>query len=140
MEEVEGLLRGNEKEAGVLHHALGLEVQAQPGVIESVGDVVVELAVLLVGDLALRSRPERRRRVQRFVRLVLLFRLQHHWHGDVVGIGMDDLAQPRGVEVLLLPFAKMQRSEEHTSELQSLMRISYAVFCLNKTKIRTQKP
>src|SRR3546814_6392716 len=27
-----------------------------------------------------------------------------------------------------------QRSEEHTSELQSLMRISYAVFCLKKTK------
>src|SRR3546814_7353598 len=29
------------------------------------------------------------------------------------------------------------RSEEHTSELQSLMRISYAVFCLKKTKKRT---
>src|SRR3546814_7575161 len=28
------------------------------------------------------------------------------------------------------------RSEEHTSELKSLMRISYAVFCLNKTKQR----
>src|SRR3546814_7848326 len=28
--------------------------------------------------------------------------------------------------------ATMQRSEEHTSELQSLMRISYAVFCLKK--------
>src|SRR3546814_4961192 len=28
------------------------------------------------------------------------------------------------------------RSEEHTSELQSLMRISYAVFCLKKTKKR----
>src|SRR3546814_10529986 len=27
-----------------------------------------------------------------------------------------------------------QRSDEHTSELQSLMRISYAVFCLKKTK------
>src|SRR3546814_7638639 len=27
-----------------------------------------------------------------------------------------------------------RRSEEHTSELQSLMRISYAVFCLKKTK------
>src|SRR3546814_3701047 len=27
------------------------------------------------------------------------------------------------------------RSEEHTSELQSLMRISYAVFCLNKKKL-----
>src|SRR3546814_7072825 len=33
------------------------------------------------------------------------------------------------------------RSEEHTSELQSLMRISYAVFCLKKKKkdIRTQE-
>src|SRR3546814_5351432 len=30
------------------------------------------------------------------------------------------------------PFATVERSEEHTSELQSLMRISYAVFCLNK--------
>src|SRR3546814_2734618 len=29
--------------------------------------------------------------------------------------------------------AEALRSEEHTSELQSLMRISYAVFCLNKT-------
>src|SRR3546814_9469935 len=29
-------------------------------------------------------------------------------------------------------FGPEQRSEEHTSELQSLMRISYAVFCLNK--------
>src|SRR3546814_1275285 len=32
------------------------------------------------------------------------------------------------------------RSEEHTSELQSLMRISYAVFCLKKTNITTHKP
>src|SRR3546814_9354630 len=30
------------------------------------------------------------------------------------------------------PFAELHRSEEHTSELQSLMRISYAVFCLKK--------
>src|SRR3546814_3609908 len=30
-----------------------------------------------------------------------------------------------------------RRSEEHTSELQSLMRISYAVFCLKKKKQRT---
>src|SRR3546814_3166287 len=29
---------------------------------------------------------------------------------------------------------KIMRSEEHTSELQSLMRISYAVFCLKKKK------
>src|SRR3546814_2442472 len=32
-----------------------------------------------------------------------------------------------------------KRSEEHTSELQSLMRISYAVFCLKKKKIITCK-
>src|SRR3546814_9124465 len=30
------------------------------------------------------------------------------------------------------------RSEEHTSELQSLMRISYAVFCLKKTRHKVQ--
>src|SRR3546814_3561437 len=33
---------------------------------------------------------------------------------------------------------KAKRSEEHTSELQSLMRISYAVFCLKKKKITRQ--
>src|SRR3546814_20990993 len=31
------------------------------------------------------------------------------------------------------------RSEEHTSELQSLMRLSYAVFCLKKKKIKTER-
>src|SRR3546814_4708277 len=36
-------------------------------------------------------------------------------------------------------FFKGLRSEEHTSELQSLMRISYAVFCLNKKKHNTNK-
>src|SRR3546814_8217910 len=34
--------------------------------------------------------------------------------------------------------ARNLRSEEHTSELQSLMRISYAVFCLKKTKRNTK--
>src|SRR3546814_1122104 len=32
---------------------------------------------------------------------------------------------------------RLARSEEHTSELQSLMRISYAVFCLKKKKTKT---
>src|SRR3546814_10065308 len=35
-------------------------------------------------------------------------------------------------------FGLLARSEEHTSELQSLMRISYAVFCLKKKKIHTE--
>src|SRR3546814_8362566 len=34
--------------------------------------------------------------------------------------------------------ARRLRSEEHTSELQSLMRISYAVFCLKKKKKQTE--
>src|SRR3546814_4924877 len=33
----------------------------------------------------------------------------------------------------------LQRSEEHTSELQSLMRSSYAVFCLKKKKRQTER-
>src|SRR3546814_5982232 len=33
----------------------------------------------------------------------------------------------------------LQRSEEHTSELQSLMRISYAVFCLKKKTMKNTK-
>src|SRR3546814_4514267 len=36
------------------------------------------------------------------------------------------------------PKARRKSSEEHTSELQSLMRISYAVFCLKKTTRRIQ--
>src|SRR3546814_4526274 len=37
---------------------------------------------------------------------------------------------------MLRKHIKVERSEEHTSELQSLMRISYAVFCLKKKIIR----
>src|SRR3546814_8065219 len=38
----------------------------------------------------------------------------------------------RQTEAALVDIAYAMRSEEHTSELQSLMRISYAVFCLKK--------
>src|SRR3546814_2968519 len=59
---------------------------------------------------------------------------------------VEFLAHPvaRGVDVVLVAggehqprrgcFGRVQRSEEHTSELQSLMRSSYAVFCLKKKK------
>src|SRR3546814_6466005 len=42
-------------------------------------------------------------------------------------------------EPLVPTLAIAQRSEEHTSELQSLMRISYAVFCLKKKKTTANK-
>src|SRR3546814_10616175 len=41
---------------------------------------------------------------------------------------------------LFEPCQRLARSEEHTSELQSLMRISYAVFCLKKKHIKTTTP
>src|SRR3546814_1210379 len=54
-------------------------------------------------------------------------------------------AQPLG-SLRVVAFKRLQeisgalgRSEEHTSELQSLMRISYAVFCLKKKKHRSQR-
>src|SRR3546814_2010453 len=46
------------------------------------------------------------------------------------------LAQPVP-EVRGFPLKRRDRSEEHTSELQSLMRISYAVFCLKKKNNQT---
>src|SRR3546814_4423279 len=49
---------------------------------------------------------------------------------------MRDLAAQRAPVLCL---AEPRRSEEHTSELQSLMRISYAVFCLKKKKKTTKK-
>src|SRR3546814_9741363 len=41
---------------------------------------------------------------------------------------------PIANNLLFTRFLSEERSEEHTSELQSLMRISYAVFCLKKKK------
>src|SRR3546814_8677106 len=50
-----------------------------------------------------------------------------------VGIAVHDAPLPKS--------SVEERSEEHTSELQSLMRISYAVFCLKKKKEKKkQKP
>src|SRR3546814_4536096 len=49
--------------------------------------------------------------------------------------GLEDaLAQVLHLIARLAPALAAARSEEHTSELQSLMRISYAVFCLKKKK------
>src|SRR3546814_5201939 len=65
---------------------------------------------------------------------------------DQIGIGMamveqvDAIAQFRAlvIECFVCHLLRRElvaiRSEEHTSELQSLMRISYAVFCLKKKK------
>src|SRR3546814_9398088 len=55
-----------------------------------------------------------------------------------------DMALENGEEIQIEERAgsellEVDRSEEHTSELQSLMRISYAVFCLKKKKKKNQR-
>src|SRR3546814_6415898 len=53
--------------------------------------------------------------------------------GDVRIVDGDTLWIGR-TKIRLSAYDAPERSEEHTSELQSLMRISYAVFCLKKKK------
>src|SRR3546814_10853478 len=50
---------------------------------------------------------------------------------------VEQLAPGGRMVIPVGPEASVQRSEEHTSELQSLMRISYAVFCLKKKSQNT---
>src|SRR3546814_10510103 len=75
--------------------------------------------VLRLADLGSRDHLERARHLALFCTL-LIFVL---------------ISLPPAMVVLPLPgTGRLERSEEHTSELQSLMRISYAVFCLKKKK------
>src|SRR3546814_4787295 len=54
-------------------------------------------------------------------------------------VSFQALKEP--AHLALTPFGQIPtRSEEHTSELQSLMRISYAVFCLKKKKDNLKNP
>src|SRR3546814_4159779 len=67
-------------------------------------------------------------------------RKTHHHRFDIrraaLACFFNRLGQSRhghpGDSLVCIPYAFGARSEEHTSELQSLMRISYAVFCLKK--------
>src|SRR3546814_3145135 len=54
------------------------------------------------------------------------------------GVEAEPVEQVRAIEAELRKYDPA-RSEEHTSELQSLMRISYAVFCLKKKKSNKNK-
>src|SRR3546814_9698474 len=65
-----------------------------------------------------------------------------HWRradfGPLVGEVLAAIDREGRGALVLLGEAHRSRSEEHTSELQSLMRISYAVFCLKKKKTNTR--
>src|SRR3546814_2864578 len=60
--------------------------------------------------------------------------------GDLEGVEpVPGLGDEPSLDAIRRPGERHRdRSEEHTSELQSLMRISYAVFCLKKKKITNQ--
>src|SRR3546814_5736299 len=53
---------------------------------------------------------------------------------DRVIVGIQAVKGNAPGKIILVIALGVHRSEEHTSELQSLMRISYAVFCLKKKK------
>src|SRR3546814_6836117 len=55
-----------------------------------------------------------------------------------IAVGADTLQRfGCASDNMLVNAFKTERSEEHTSEIQSLMRISYAVFCMKKKKTHT---
>src|SRR3546814_1899177 len=75
--------------------------------------------------------------VEQHVRVRLLHRVRDAAVTDAASVDVQVLLVGTGARIHRLRDPAVQaRSEEHTSELQSLMRISYAVFCLKKQKSR----
>src|SRR3546814_4718894 len=96
----------------------------------AVGFVVFELALELVEQLARRLAE----RVDQHVEAAAVGHADDDVLDPVVAGAADHVVQQRDHRIAALEREALlaDRSEEHTSELQSLMRISYAVFCLKK--------
>src|SRR3546814_5391096 len=65
-----------------------------------------------------------------------------HCFGDAapaIRLSATERTGPRAARAWPPRTLDLHRSEEHTSELQSLMRISYAVFCLKNKKVTTHR-
>src|SRR3546814_2426380 len=91
--------------------------------VEGLEQLVVVQSLHVEGDLGMQlaeARDRQRRDVQA--------QRRHHAQADMAAADVADVAD----RFLQRSQALDDRSEEHTSELQSLMRISYAVFCLKK--------
>src|SRR3546814_6527165 len=90
-------------------------------------------------------RPPRSTRTDTLFPYTTLFRSEHRrflasfeqGEPDWALLGIGHAADLPAVSWRQQNLDKLDRSEEHTSELQSLMRISYAVFCLKKKKTNT---
>src|SRR3546814_10804123 len=83
-----------------------------------------------VHQLVIYPRPIFRRAMEHNAASLIL--VHNHPSGDATP-SEEDLIATRAL-VQISRSLDIERSEEHTSELQSLMRISYAVFCLKKKK------
>src|SRR3546814_10263846 len=100
--------------------------------------LVLRLFVVMI------RRPPRSTRTDTLFPYTTLFRSELEQHGT----GRAELVhQPQAAQRIgpgedrpQLRELALSRSEEHTSELQSLMRISYAVFCLKKKKQYHKQP
>src|SRR3546814_10856579 len=84
------------------------------------------------------GRPSRRERARRLLLPVVALPAYLGDLGRAVALGNAAERRTRLDRLQLLGVANHHdlRSEEHTSELQSLMRISYAVFCLKKKNMK----
>src|SRR3546814_4343940 len=91
-------------------------------------------------------RPPRSTRTDTLVPYTTLFRSMSVLHAEGGREGLSILRKTPEIDIALVDIMMPEmdgyetigaiRSEEHTSELQSLMRISYAVFCLKKKKTK----
>src|SRR3546814_6144999 len=81
-------------------------------------------------------RPPRSTRTDTLFPCTTLFRSRGGHQDQEVAFVQEEAAAPRHQVDRGQQHGEQHRSEEHTSELQSLMRISYAVFCLKKKKYR----
>src|SRR3546814_20711308 len=97
------------------------------------------LSVIFLFFFLMIRRPPRSTRTDTLFPYTTLFRSADQVHAGMRGMLLERMAHRR----LLLAEQEFElrllRSEEHTSELQSLMRISYAVFCLKKKKKKTMQ-
>src|SRR3546814_7937864 len=100
-----------------------------------VGEIGIERRrdVALRG-LAVEARTRRFAGSRRDFRVLPLLREEGHVDGDAERDEVAIIGLATSIGRIDAPVGALVRSEEHTSELQSLMRISYAVFCLKKKK------
>src|SRR6516164_2021752 len=104
VEQVEWFGRWNKKKASVFKDSFCSRMQSQPWIIEAVPNVMIKFFVLLFGDFRFRSGPQGRCGVDG---LFFTTVLKHDGQSDMVGVGIDDLAQSRRFEIFVLTLAQM---------------------------------